>query len=213
MTRRNNKGLATWVKWLLGILIVGFALTLATCGVGGFLLFQGVQKAIDPANAKQVASQMATIKDLPPTYKYAFGMDFMGAMTIVAVQNEAAKMTYMLIKVPNTDGMTADQFVEQMAQKGVPTAGASGQSTTKIEVKDKGKTPVGGTEMPYIVGISENSNSGKKQPAFMGCVMPSRDVAILVAAVSNEEETTKPIDINEVKNFLSMIERFNSGTP
>ncbi len=211
MTRRNNKGLATWVKWLLGILIVGFALTLATCGAGAFIVYQQIQKAMDPVNVQQVASQLATIKELPPSYKYAFGMDFMGAMTIVAVQNETAKMTYMLIKVPNTDGMSADQFVEQMAQKGVPTAGAGGQSTTKIEVKDKGKTPVGGTEMPYIVGISENSSSGKKQPAFMGCVMPSKDTAVLVAAVSNEEET-KPIDVNEVKNFLGLIEAFK-GNP
>lgn len=209
MKRRNNKGIATWLKWLLGIMAVGFVLCLATCGTIAFIGFQGVKDAMDPEKAKGVAASVADIKELPPTYKYSFGWNMMDLMTMVAVQNTAAKITYMIIKVPNADGMTADQFVERMATEGVPTAGGgAGQSKTTIEVKEKGKTRVGNVEMPYIIGISENSNTGKKQPAFLGCVMPSADSAVLICAASEEEG--KPIDMNEVNGFLSNITSFKA---
>lgn len=206
---RNNKGIATWLKWLLGIMVVGFVLCLATCGAIGFFGYQTVQDAMNPEKAEKVAHNVADIQSLPPTYKYTFGMDMMGVMTMVAINNTATKMTYMLIKVPTTQAenqpKTADEFVEQMATQGVPQAGGSSGKTT-IEVKEKGKTKVGGVDMPYIVGISENSNTGKKQPAFLGCVMPTKETAILVCAAGEDE--TKPIDMAEVNSFLSNIKSF-----
>lgn len=207
---RNNKGIATWLKWLLGIMAVGFVLCLATCGAVGFFGYQTVQDAMNPEKAEKVANTVADIQSLPPTYKYTFGMDMMGVMTMVAVNNTANKMTFMLIKVPTTQAganqpHNADEFVEQMANEGVPQAGASG-GKTKIEVKEKGKTKVGGVDMPYIIGMSENSSTGKKVPAFLGCVMPTKETAIMVCAASEDE--AKPIDMNEVNGFLANIKSF-----
>jgi hypothetical protein len=210
--RRNNKGIATWLKWLLGIMAVGFVLCLATCGTIAWFGYQEIQKMVDPGNIKKVIAEMATVKELPPTYKYAFGMDMFGMMPMAAVQNESTKTTYMLIRVPNTDGKvtSAEQLVEQIAERGVPTASSSGsQSTTTIEVKEKGKTTVGGLEMPYILGTSENKSTGKRSPAFMGCVLPTPDAAVTIYA-ANEDD--KPIDMNEVNAFLSNITAFSKDS-
>jgi hypothetical protein len=207
--RRNNKGIATWLKWLLGLMAVAFVLCLATCGLGGFFVYQAFQDGTDPVKAEKVANTIVQIKQLPPNYKYSFGMDMM-VMTMVVVTNSSNKMTYMLFKVPTSTAQganqpkSADEFVEQMAAQGVPTAGGSGSKTT-ITVKEKGKTKVGNTEMPYIIGVSQSS-SGKQQPAFLGCVMPTKDEAILVCAATEDE--SKPIDMTEVNGFLSNIESF-----
>lgn len=206
---RNNKGIATWLKWLLGIMAVGFVLCLATCGTVFYVGYQEVQKAMDPENAKKVVAKMVTMKELGPPYKYAFGFDMFGMLPMVAVQNESTKTTYMLIKVPNSDSKvtSADQLVEQIAERGVSTPGAGGSSsTTTIEVEKKGKTTVGGMEMPYILGMSENKSTGKRSPAFMGCVLPTPDAAVTVYAASEDD---KPIDMTEVEAFLSNITSFN----
>lgn len=206
---RNNKGIATWLKWLLGIMAVGFVLCLATCGAIGFFGYQTMQDAMNPEKAETVANTVVDIQKLPPSFKYTFGMDMMGVMTMVAVNDTTNKTTFMLIKVPTAQAANqpknADEFVEQMATEGVPQAGASG-GKTKIEVKEKGKTKVGGVDMPYIIGISENSSTGKKVPAFLGCVMPTKETAIMVCAASEDE--AKPIDMNEVNSFLSNIKSF-----
>lgn len=208
-TRRNNKGLATWLKWLLGIMAVGFVLCLATCGTAAYFTFQTVQDAMKPENAEKVANTVVDMPTLPTSYKYTFGMDMMGVMTMVVINDNADKMTYMLIKVPTSQSgsepATADEFVEQMATQGVPQAGGTG-GKTKIEVKEKGKTKVGGVEMPYIIGISENSKNGKSQPAFLGCVMPTKETAVMVCAAA--EDSDKPIDMNQVNGFLNNIKSF-----
>lgn len=206
--RRNNKGIATWLKWLLGIMAVGFVLCLATCGTGAYFIFQEAKKAVDPEHCKEVASKIVTMKELPANYKYGFGTDFMGVMTMVAVQNETTNTTFMLIKVPNSDKVTsADELVEQIAERGVATPSADGGSSqTRIEVQEKGKTTVAGVEMPYIMGLSSNKSTGKQLPSFMGCVMPNSDSALIVYASSDDEK--KPLNLAEVNSFLANITEF-----
>ncbi|MDZ4833721.1 MAG: hypothetical protein SGJ27_08060 [Candidatus Melainabacteria bacterium] len=210
---RNNKGIATWLKWMLGIMAVGFVLCLATCGAVGFFGYQQIQNAMNPENAQKVAGTIVTIKPLPTNFKYSFGMDMM-VMTMVAIQDTKGKVTYMLIRIPTTgqtanEPKSADEFVDQMAAQGVPTAGNTGRTT--IEVKEKGKTKAAGVDMPYIIGISENKSSGKKLPAFLGCVMPDKNTAIMVCAASEDED--KPINMVEVNDFLSNIQEFKAVTP
>ncbi len=209
LNRRNNKGIAPWLKWLLIIMVVGVVLLVATCGIGGYFLMKQFGNIADPAAAKQMASGIATIRELPANqYKYAFGMDMFGLCKIVGIQDEQSGIQFTLITMPNKEkGLTADQLVSQMAQQGVPTGGASSgsSSTTKIDVKSQGKTQVGGMEMPYITGIAEGKN-GEKKPAFIGCVLPSSEMAVLVCAFS---DTGTDIDMAKVKNFLSYIENFS----
>jgi len=214
MKRRNNKGIATWLKWLLGIMAVGFVLCLATCGVVGYFGYQAFSDATNPDKIKGVTGSIVSMKELPPSYSYVFGSDMFGVMPMVLLKNEKAKMTYMIMRLPNKDGssMTADKLVEQMAEQGVQTAGPGAQGKMTMEVQDKGKTQVGGVEMPYIIGVSENKSTGAKQPSFMGCVMPSPDTATLVVAGS-EDTGAQKLDMNEVNSFLSNIESFKAAPP
>ncbi len=193
MKRRNQRGLATWAKWLIGIVVGGTVLLLATCSIVGFALYSQFGKMLDPDNAKQVTAQIATVKELPPRYKYSLGLDFFGQMTLVAIEDQEAKLLISLIKLPNQDAeMTQEKFVEQIAEAGVPTASSTGQqSTAKIEIINKGSMPVGGQEMPYVIGMTVNQNTGDKVPAFLGCSIPQgKKEAILICAVSNAANDT-----------------------
>lgn len=207
MKRRNNRGIAAWLKWLLIIMVAGTVLLLATCGIIGYMGYNMVSKAMDPVASKELAGTMVTINELPPNYKYAMGMDLFGACTIVCIEDSSVKMYYMLMKLPAKEKLTAEQMIDQAAAEGVPTATpGGGQGTAKMEVKTKGKTTVGGVEMPYIVGIAENSQ-GTRNPAFLGCVCPNDSTNILILAMHTGQDATE-INVDQVKQFLAQITSF-----
>ena len=233
MKRRNQRGLATWAKWLIGIVVGGTVLLLATCSILGFAVWSQFGNMLDPEHAKQIAGQIATVKELPsPRYKYSLGIDFFGQATFVAIEDQEKKLLITLIKMPNQDPeMTQEKFVEQIAQNGVPTTTPTGQqSTNKIEIINKGSMPVANAEMPYVVGLTLNQNTGEKVPAFLGCTIPQgKKEAILICAVSNAAASssgssstssttsttpapapaaTDTVDLEAIKTFLGYIQAF-----
>lgn len=189
MRRRNQRGLATWAKWLIGIVVGGTILLLATCSVGGYLLYSQFKDTMDPGHAKEVAATIVDLEELPPRYEYTMGLDVFGQASFIAIQDKPSKLFLTIIKMPNKEkGMTSEKIVEQLAETGVNAVPGQTQTAGSIEVKSKGALPVAGQEMPYVMGDSFNKSTGKQAPTFVGCVLPTPEEAILICAVRNDSE-------------------------
>lgn len=205
MYRRNQRGLATWAKWLIGIFATFLVLGLATCGIIGFATFNTVKDAMNPEKAKELASTMVTIKDpLPAPYEYKLGMNILGTVSFVTIMNDDKQYTYSLVQMQNNDSpdVTADELVEQLASQGVPS-GTSG-AASKIDVQDKGSMTVAGKEMPYVIGSADNK--GQKVPALMGVVVPESKKVLMLIVFG--PATNSSVDLEETKNFFQNIEAF-----
>ena len=204
MYRRDKRGLATWAKWLIGILATLIVLGIGGCGILFFTIYKFGQDAMDPDKAKAVAQEMVTIADpLPAPFEYKMGMNMMGYVSLVTIADENSSYTYSLVKMQKPDGekVSAEELVDQMAVEGVP----SGQSATKkIDVTGKGSTPVAGIDMPYVVGTTL-SNTGEKQPALMGAVVKDKDVLMLIVIGPSSQES---IDLEQAKKFFELITAF-----
>ena len=118
--------------------------------------------------------------------------------------DDSTQYNFSLVKMPKSEktNLSAEQMLDQLATSGVP-AGASGQ-TTKIDVKSKGKTTVGGVEMPYVVGIT--SSKGSQVPSLMGIVPASDGGLVMVIAMA--PPTATEIDMEQCNKFFSTISSF-----
>src|SRR5262249_28675916 len=98
--KRNQRGLAGWVKVLLAVVIVGFIVcAIAVVGIGS--LFMNTAKSMmDPSKIKEVASQIATFPEpLPGDFKYIMGIDVMGVKT-VSMQSAQTGQSLTFMTVP-----------------------------------------------------------------------------------------------------------------
>lgn len=201
---RNQRGLATWAKWLIGILATFLVLGLATCGIACFVGFNFVKDATNPDKAKALAGTMVSISDpLPAPYEYKMSFDMMG-VKFVTIMDSNTEYSYSFVKMPNTkqSDMSPEDMVESMAVQGVPSGGSGG--TTKIDVKSKGKMTVGGTEMPYVIG--DTTNKGQKVPSLMGVIKTGDGHLVMIIAMASPNSTD--LDLNQVQKFFSMITAF-----
>ncbi|HEY9784929.1 MAG TPA: hypothetical protein V6D17_05960 [Candidatus Obscuribacterales bacterium] len=133
------------------------------------------KKAMDPQYVKQVAQKIAKIDDpLPPGFNYQMGLDLMG-MSIVSITNPDARFNLMLMKLPQSaSAENPDNIIEKYAESGVPTVGAGrqqGATSQPMEIKSKGKTTVGGEEMPYAIGETQGEKNEKMQQ-LLGVIVP-----------------------------------------
>lgn len=202
--RRNQMGIATWLKWVIGIVVGGMLLSLAACGVIGLTLYSTMKDMMDPATVKERMAKIVDA-DIPfDRYEPYMCLDIpLVPLTISSVNDKQTKVTYMLIKAPNKEGQTNEELLEQFAQTGVPTASTSGQSSMQIGITSKGKSKVAGAEMPYILG-STNSEQGT-QPVYLGLLLPDPKQATLICAIG---EAGKELDLKQVNEFLAKIKAF-----
>lgn len=199
---RNNFGLATWAKWLIGVLIGLFILTIGGLGLGALFVWNFASQATNPEAAQKVAASILVLdKPLGEDYKYTMGLEIPGLFSLASVEDETSKVTYSFIKMKaEKEGVTAEEMVEQIASR-VPTG--SGE-TSSMTVQDKGAMQVAGIEMPYLTGVLASKSS--EMPALLGCVMPSNDKVLLLMALNSDSES--PIDVEAARAFFSRIKAF-----
>ncbi|MBK9141440.1 MAG: hypothetical protein IPM23_03020 [Candidatus Melainabacteria bacterium] len=199
---RNNFGLATWAKWLIGVLVALFILTIGGLGLGAIFLWNFSSQATNPENVKKLVDGLVVFEEpLGEDYKYTMGFDIAGFFTLASVEDETTKTTYSFIKMKaEKEKVTAEEMVEQIASR-VPTG--SGE-TSSMAVKDKGTMPVAGIEMPYLTGVL--NSKGTDMPALLGCVMPSNEKVFLLMALNSDND--RPIDVEAAKAFFSQIKAF-----
>ncbi len=205
MRIRNQSGLANWAKWLIGIVATVLVVGLGSCTIMGFLAYNYVKDAADPSKAKELASTMVTIKEpLPKRFEYKAGMNIFETVSFVTILDKTNEYSYSLVKMmtKEKEKVSAEDLVEELAARGVPSGGSS--ANTKIKVQEKGSMEVGGVEMPYVIGITENKQ--RTVPALMGVVIPNdKNVLMLIVFAPPKDKT---IDVEQTKAFFSNISSF-----
>ncbi len=204
---RNQKGLATWVKILIAVMVIG---TISIIGIitAGVFFFGGAMKdMMDPAKVKATVDAIAKFEDpLPQGWKFGMGLNLFGT-SVGVVTNEKEKLTITLLKLPRGGKeVTSEVIVGEYAEKGIPNVSGmdADKTSAPLTVKDKGRLTVGGEEMTFVSGVSERG--GKTFSQFIGSVIPKSDPSvIIIQGVCFDSETYK---IEQTKRLLSAIKSF-----
>lgn len=201
---RNQTGLATWLKWVIGFVVAGTLLSMAACGIIGFTAYSTMKDMMSPISVKEKMAKIVDAEIPFDRYEPYMCLDIpFVPLTISSVNDKQTKLTFMLIKAPNKENQTNEQLLEQFAATGVPTATTSGQASMQVSIASKGKTKVGGQEMAYLLGTT-NSEQGV-QPVYLGLILPRPNEATLVCSIG---EAGKQIDLAQVDEFLGKIKAF-----
>lgn len=204
---RNQRGLATWVKVLIGVMIIG-TISFIILIAGGVYFIGGAMKQMgDPAQVKANAESIAKFAEpLPAGWKFTVALNMFGT-SIAVVNNEKEDLQITFLKLPRSDkDMDANAIVDSYAEKGVPSMqGADPQKTSaKVNIKDRGKLTIGGEEMNYATGSSERGS--EKFSQLIGCIMPKGSKqAVIVQGVSLGTEEYK---LEQTKTLLNSIKGF-----
>lgn len=204
--RRNQMGLATWLKWVIGLVVGGMLLSMAACGLilfGGYTMMKGMT---DPVAVKQNMNKIADIDISSDRYQPNLGLDLPPlGLVISSVTDSQTKLSWAMVKVPNNDEkqQTNEQMLAEFAESGVPTATTTGQGTMKVGITSKGTVKVAGQEMAYILGTT-NSEQGV-QPVYLALTLPTPKQVDMVCAIG---EAGKEIDLKQVNEFLAKIKAF-----
>ena len=207
---RNQKGLATWVKVLIGVMIIGTISIIGIIGAGVFFFGSAMKDMMDPAKVKSTVDTIAKFQDpLPTGWKYGMALNMLG-MSVAVISNEKENLNITLLKLPRgTKDVSNDGILGEYVEKGVPAAPGMDPSNAgaPLTVKDKGKLTVGGEEMPYVCGVSERS--GKSFSQFIGSVVSKKDqqnpTVIIVQGICLDSETYK---LEQTKQLLNAIKSF-----
>ncbi len=204
---RDQKGLATWVKVLIGVMIVGTISIIGLIAGGVFFFGSAMKDIMDPAKVKTTAESIAKFSEpLPTGWKFGMALNMFGT-SVAMLNNEKDNMTVTLLKLPRTGKeISSDEVIEGYADKGVPNmSGVDPEKTSaKVNIKDRGKLTVGGEEMNYVTGYSERG--GKKFSQLIGCVMPkSTQNAVIIQGVCLDSEDYK---LAQTKALLNSIKGF-----
>jgi hypothetical protein len=199
MANEKRGGLPLWAKIVIAAVIL-FFVGGATLVIGGAMFFGNMAKHMaDPAYAAQVISKIADVQNpLPAGVKYQGAMEIAEIPMVLIQVGDNTVLT--LMKYPSKQGMTAEQFAQEMAEKGTPSPG---QASSRITVTSKGKQNVGGEEMAYVLG--NTSARGKDVPALIGGVVPKgKDKTVLIMGQTNGAA----YDMAGTEKFLGAIKSF-----
>lgn len=204
---RNQKGLATWVKVLIGVMVIGTISIVGIIGAGVFFAGSAMKDMMDPAKVKATVDTIAKFEDpLPAGWKYGMALNLLGT-SVGVVTNEKEKLNVTLLKLPRAGKeMTTEVILGEYADKGVPNISGMDpeKSSAPLSVTDKGKLTVGGEEMAFVSG--ESNRGSTKFSQFIGCVMPKANHSvIIIQGVSLESEKFK---LEPTKKLLSAIKSF-----
>jgi hypothetical protein len=204
---RNQKGLATWVKVLIGVMVIGTISIIGIITAGVFFFGSAMKDMMDPQKVKSTVDSIAKFEDpLPAGWKFGMGLNMFGT-SVGVVTNENEKLTITLLKLPRGGKeVTSDVIVGEYAEKGIPNISGmdADKTSAPLTVKDKGKLTVGGEEMTFVSGVSERG--GKTFSQFIGSLIPkSNPSVIIIQGVCFDSETYK---MEQTKKLLSAIKSF-----
>ena len=201
MKYRNQKGLATWIKVLIGVVAVFFIVGIGIA-IWGFTFAMNMAS---PEKSKEAAARIVTMKALPANYKYIMNMDLMG-VKMVGLQDTSSGIGYFLVNMPGDDKrqLTPEQMLDQIAKKGIPSAGGNGPKDTSIEVRSKGTLMLAGKEAPYVDGVTLDKK-GVKHPSVL-CLTPAEGGRILLLYAIDQKSQGEEIDIETFKALTDNIE-------
>ncbi len=204
---RNQKGLATWVKILIGVMVIGTISVVVI--IGGLVYFAGssMKSMMDPTKVKATANTIAKFDDpLPTGWKYTMGLDLLG-MSVAVLNNDSENLNLTFLKLPKGGkDISNEEILGEYAEKGVPNISGvdAAKTSAPLTVKERGKLTVGGEEMPFVSG--ESSSKGNTFSQFIGCVIPKANPqVIIVQGISLKSETFK---LEAAKKLLSAIKSF-----
>lgn len=206
---RNERGLATWVKVLIGVMIVGTISIVAIVGATTWFIFSAAKDLADPGKIKATVDTIAKFEDpLPKGWKYTMALP-LGPMSVAMVSNEKADINVTLLKMPSGGkDMSSDMVVGEYSEKGVPAVpnvtGTGPKPSSPIAVQNKGKLTVGGEELAYAIGVSKNQ--GPKLSQFIGCVMPKSGQSAII--VQGQCAKSEEYPLEETKTLLNAIKSF-----
>lgn len=209
MPVRNQRGVAKWVKIVLWSVVGVLILSLATCTIGGLLIFKGATDATDAKKIAPILESMVSFeKPLPDKYKLQMAMDYYDALKFkfAALKDKDATIEFYLVRFKNTDksNYTAEQFVDELAtKKQVEGAGAASDAMKEFVLKEKGSAKVAGIDMPFALGTTENSATQKTRPALFGCIVPGDQKVQLLCAFGPEGEEN--LNKKAVFDFFGLI--------
>ncbi|MBC7997027.1 MAG: hypothetical protein IAF58_03745 [Leptolyngbya sp.] len=206
MAMRNQKGLATWVKILIGVMIVGFISVIAIVGSLWYVGTNIAKDLTDPVKIRAAANTLAKFEDpLPTGWTIQSALDLMGMKVLIAAQKPGKTFITMLSMPKGKDNTTADQVIDEMAVKGVnvPNVGASSHkgSSGPISISSKEKMLVGGEQMVY--GLGKNSDDGE---TLLGCILPKGSSSAIIISASGTDNGK--LDMEGTKKFLGAIKGF-----
>ena len=204
---RNQKGLATWVKVLIGVMIIGTIAFIVLIAGGVYFIGGAMKQMQDPAQVRTTAESIAKFSEpLPTGWKFTVALNMFGT-SIAVLSNDKENLSITLLKMPRAEkDMDANTVVETYAEKGVPSMhGADAKKTSaKLNIKDRGKLNVGGEEMIYATGSSQSGDDTFSQ--LIGCIMPKGSKqALIVQGVALGSEKYK---LEETKTLLNSIKGF-----
>jgi hypothetical protein len=205
---RNQKGLATWVKVLIGVMVIGTISIVGIIGAGVYFIGSSVKDLQDPAKIKATINSIAQFQDpLPAGWKFGMGLNVFGMTSVAQITNEKAKLNIMLLKLPRGGkDATSEVVLNEYAEKGIPNvSGASSDtSSAPLSIKDKGKFTVAGEEVNFVSGESERGS--EKFSQFIGMVAPkSNSSTILIQGTCLGSDS---YNLEETKKLLSAIKSF-----
>jgi hypothetical protein len=194
-----KKGLPTWAKILIGLVIAGTVLLVAVV-IGGFVLIGNIQKdATNPAYIEKVTKSIVDIQALPPGYNYQMALDIGGLKTVV-FQHKPDGTQITLVHFPQASTKTSEEMTTELVDKGFPAQGASG----KFEVTSKGTETVAGQPMSYVLGTATN-RTGTKEPGMIGTVIsPDKTKTLMIYGSTPGDK----YNMDATKAFLSSIKGF-----
>lgn len=189
-----------WVKILLGVLAVGIVLIIgATVAV---TMFAGdlMKKASDPAEISKTVNSFADIPQLPSGFEYQMQMDF-SILKFVSIKH-GDDMNLILGVIPlESQADNAEAIMAQLDKKQVT-------GSKDFKVVESGNETVGGENLLYKIGTSEDVKSGNRVPTMLGIVTPKgwskKAVFVFGTQMSGEN-----YDMASTKQFLGSIKGFH----
>ncbi|MBX9939917.1 MAG: hypothetical protein K2Y32_11725 [Candidatus Obscuribacterales bacterium] len=197
---RRGRGLALWAKILIGL---GVLSLIGLLVVGG-LLWSLFGDFADPKAVEKAANSIVTMSPLPANLKYAVGKNLMGAFQFAAINDEAAKDTYMLMsyKMEASKKITAKDFIEALkGGKEMPSSAAATGAGGKLDVSGEGEFDIAGTKVPYVYGKTQAKGGTTAASLIAACAPEGEDRMVLIIAQQNGDT----INIDRVKSFVSLI--------
>jgi len=205
MTSEVTKGgLPTWAKWLIGIAVAGIVVFITGIIVVMWSFSQMFKQ--DAASVGKLARDVAEFSTpLPEGYHFKMGVDVpVVGIKMVGVEHDPDKQMVLITSYPTSEKVTAEEFVEKVADKGVMTPGQA-QNGRIEEIKAKGTETVGGESMPYLVGTMTDK-TGAKVEGMLGCVISkAKGKTVLILGLQQGDGA---FDLDVTRKLLKSIKSF-----
>ncbi|MBZ0187570.1 MAG: hypothetical protein K8F91_15085 [Candidatus Obscuribacterales bacterium] len=186
-----KKGLPSWSRAVIALVLILITGSVGLCIFGTVALKSRFDHAYQPDHISRLAAHMIGLPaQLPPGYKYYFGVD-LGVIEHITIDYKKGRQQISIFLLNQAND--PDKLVATIYQKyGINTIQMGADFTSQLG-KGSWNLPFG--HMPYICGkIKEKS--GKEHVGLVACMSNKKDKTILLYAVQPgelEKFDTKPL--------------------